>query len=295
MLCLQNSEKWTVLTLKHFFVRAAMLLYLWMMIQIICESLPISSSGHVALLQRILLRQGSGGQVVMLGFSDLLAFDYILQGVSAIIFLIYFFSSWWQLVVGKPIKISSLFDLNIWKKNIVSVFLFGLVADGMTFLWWSLDLAHQINLPLACGFMITAGALWSMQFAHQKKDLDIWSLKNGLIVGFVQGCALLPGISRFGTTVAILQWLGYSGRIAFTISFLLQWPLIVAGSLVGFFALHDTSILKIVESASFLMVVFASSLVGYGLMCGVGKIIDKNLLWKFSYYMIIPIIIALWI
>lgn len=268
-----------------------MLLYLWMMAQVLCESLPISSSGHVILLQRIMERYIP--DQVFFGSHDLWAFDYILQGVSAIIFLIYFFSSWWNLIIDAPIKISSLWNMNLWKKSILSVFLFGLVADGMTFLLWSFDFAQYINFPLSCGFMITAGALWSMQFAHEKRDLKIWSLKNGLIVGFVQGCALFPGISRFGTTMAALKWLGYSGRIAFAISFLLQWPLIVAGSIKGFLSLQNDAILRIVWSTPFLMIVILSTIIAYGLLYSVGKLIDKNLLWKFSYYMIIPIIMAL--
>lgn len=269
-----------------------MLLYLWMMVQIVCESLPISSSGHVVLLQHLVARCQP---MYLDAHLDLWAFDYLLQGVSAIIFLIYFFSSWWQLIIGKPIKLKSLFDLHLWKKSILSVFLFGLVADGMTFLLWSLKIAERVELPLAFGFVITAVSLWSIQWTCVKKNVDIWSLKNSVIVGLVQGCALLPGISRFGTTVAALQWLGYSGRVAWLISFLLQWPLIAAGSLAGFYSLQDVSILKIVWSLPFLIVVAISGCFAYGLLYCIEKIIDKNLLWKFSYYMIIPIVIALWV
>ena len=277
-----------------------MLLYLWMMVQIICESLPISSSGHVVLLQKIMDRCAPGvssfakaSADLQQGFQDLWAFDYVLQGVSAVIFLIYFFSSWWQLVVGKPIRIWSLFDGQVLKNNILPVLIFGFVADSMTFLLWYVNLAERLNFPLAFGFMITATVLWNMQFMRSKKDVVIWSWKNGAIVGLMQGFALLPGISRFGITMASLQWLGYPRHVAFPISFLIQWPLIVAGSLQGFYSLHDTSILQVMLSAPFLMVVVLSSCIAYGILYGIEKLINKNLLWKFSYYMIIPIIIAL--
>lgn len=263
-----------------------MLLYLWMMVQIICESLPISSSGHVALVQKIL------GSTSVLN-QELWAFDYLLQGVSAIIFLIYFFPYWWQLIIGKPIRISSLLDSIVWKKNIFPVFVFGFVADGMTFLLWSCDIANRVSWSLAFGFMITAVVLWSIQYMHQDKNLNYWSWKNAVIVGLMQGVALLPGISRFGITIATLQWLGYSGRIAFSISFLLQWPLIVLGAIKGFCSLQDPLVLQTVWSMPFLMVMFASGCAGYGLLYCVGKIIDKKLLWKFSYYMIAPICLSL--
>jgi undecaprenyl-diphosphatase len=269
-----------------------MLLYFWMMVQIMCESLPISSSGHVVLLQSIFARL-YGGQEIIAMSQNLWAFDYLLQGVSAIIFLIYFFPYWWRLIVGKPIQISSLFDHELWMKTVPFVFIFGCVADGITFLLWYFNIGERLAMPLGVGFMITAIVLWNIQFMQPKKDLNMWSWQNGMIVGLMQGCALLPGISRFGITMATLQWLGYSGRLAFSISFLLQWPLIVAGSIKGLCALHDPFILQTMWSLPFFMVMLIAGSIGYALLYGVGKIIDKNMLWKFSYYMIIPIIVAL--
>ena len=163
----------------------------------------------------------------------------------------------------------------------------------MTFLLWSCDIARRVELPLALGFLITAGALWSIQFAREKKGINVWSLQSGIIVGLVQGCALFSGVSRFATTVATLQWLGYRGKIAFIVSFLLQWPLIVAGSVKGLYCLQDASVLKSIFTLPFFMVVFVSGLVAYKILYCIERIIDKNLLWKFSYYMILPIIVAL--
>ena len=262
-----------------------MFLYVWMIIQVVAESLPISSSGHVALMHEM--------QHQMI--ADVWAFDYLLQGVSAVVFLSYFFNAWWKLVVKNPIGISALFSANVWRKNIIPVLIFGIAADGMTFLLWCLQIDQLCNFPLIIGFVITTCALWSTQYAVEKKDVDIWSIKNGLVVGFVQGCALLPGISRFGTTFATLRWLGYQNRDAFSISFLIQWPLIVAGSLVGFKALHDLGRIHDVITLQFICLTLVAAMCAYELLCVVKKIIDKNLFWKFSYYMIIPITIALFV
>ncbi len=157
----------------------------------------------------------------------------------------------------------------------------------------SQSVVERIAIPLAFGFMMTAIVLWNIQFMQPKKDLNIWSWRNGIIVGLMQGCALLPGISRFGMTMATLQWLGYQGRLAFSISFLLQWPLIVAGSIKGLCALQDASILQTMLSLPFFMVMLIAGFIGYVILYQVGKIIDNNQLWKFSYYMVIPIIVAL--
>ena len=155
-----------------------MFLYVWMIIQVVAESLPISSSGHVALMHKIMDRFFISHQIV----ADAWAFDYLLQGVSVVVFLCFFFSAWWKLVVVKPIQFSSLCSVQVWQKNILPVLLFGIAADGMTFLLWMSQFDQFINFPLVVGFIITACALWSVQFATEKKDLNLWSIKNGFIV-----------------------------------------------------------------------------------------------------------------
>lgn len=265
-----------------------MIFYLWIMTQALCENLPISSSGHVALLLKFL--GGFDGAMIA---SDVQAFDYLLQGMSVLVFFIYFFSSWWQLIVQRPIAWKFLCNGQVWKKNILPVVFFGLVADGATALVWCLDIAKKIQFPLFAGFMITLGFLWSMRDAQDEHDVDLWSLKNGLIVGVMQGFALLPGVSRFATTMATLQWLGYARQVAFPISFLLQWPLIVAGSIKGFLFLRNSMFAQSLLTQSFLWTILCAMLISYAMISWIGRIVEKNLLWKFAYYMIIPITIAL--
>lgn len=281
-------------------------LYVWMMVQVIAESLPISSSGHVILLQRLLYSNTSTAT-----FSDLWAFDYFIQGISALLFLIYFFSQWWQLIFGPHFKISDLWDGAVWKKNIIPVLMFGIIVDGVTSLMWLSKIADYIQLPLFCGFAITAGALWSMRYTKPNKNVQIWSVKNGLILGLVQGCALIPGVSRFGSTLAVLQWLGYPRKKAFEISFLVQWPLIVAGSIIGLYSLHKSSLIGLgstvyftlyegpcirsIDTELFIECAGFATMIALLLLSCVEQLIDKNQLWKFCYYMMIPIIIALFV
>ncbi len=289
-----------------------MILYLWMMVQVICESLPISSSGHVALLQFLL----HGSQNI--GYEHIGAFDDCLQGISAIIFFIYFFAPWWQLIIAQPIALHFLFDRKIWQHKILPAVLFVLIADFITFVCWYADFANYIHIPLYLGFLITAGVLWSMQYAQEKKTINIWSWKYSLIVGFVQGCALFSGVSRFACTMASLQWLGYCRLRAFLISFLIEWPLIFAASVKGFILLQDASTLQAIKAGLlidgfasdgiqlfidvvasdgmelFIDAVACSSVIAYLSLYAVQAMIDKNNLWKFSYYMILPTTVALW-
>lgn len=262
-----------------------MILYLWMITQIIGENLPISSSGHVQLVLSYF--------DVAMPIDVMNNFDYFLQSMSALVFLCYFFSPWWHLIVGRKFAIQPLFDTDMWKHKIIPCLMFGLVADGATVVFWYVDSASKISLPLAAGFMITACMLYSMRYAQENKDIALWSLRNGLIAGAMQGFALLSGVSRFATTMATLQWLGYQRMNAFYISFLLQWPLIVLGSIKGFLSLHDPMIMQTITTMPFIISMIFAAFISYGMISWIGEIIKKNALWKFSYYMIIPTSIAL--
>lgn len=268
-----------------------MFLYLWMMIQVLVESLPISSSGHVALMHKI--GEKCNWQMPEVVMTQSWAFDYVLQGVSALLFLVYFFTMWWKLVIDRPVQLAALADRKVWKHIFTKVLLFGIAADAMTFFCWVIKIDQLIQLPLACGFSITALSLYSLAYAPVSKKIDIWDVRSGLLVGLVQGCALLPGISRFGTTFTALRWLGYKNNDAFAFSFLIQWPLIFAGSLLGLKTLADAGLLQEIMTLPLLICMTLAGIVAYWLFCCVHAMIEKNLLWKFCYYMIIPVVLAL--
>lgn len=268
-----------------------MFLYLWMMIQVFIECLPISSSGHVALMHR--LADAYDLQIPQIIGVYGWAFDYLLQGISAVLFLFYFFTMWWKLVVNRPVKLAALADTDVWYHIITKVLPFGIAADAATFVCWIIKIDEIIQLPLAVGFSITALSLWSLQYAPVSKKIDRWSVRSGLLVGLVQGCALLPGISRFGTTFTALRWIGYKNDDAFVVSFLIQWPLIVAGSLLGIKTLVDAGLLHHVVTLPLLICMTFAGIIAYWLFYCVHAIIDRNQLCKFFYYMIIPVILAL--
>jgi undecaprenyl-diphosphatase len=59
------------------------------------------------------------------------------------------------------------------------------------------------------------------------------SVKNSLAVGFVQGLAIMPGISRSGATIAAGLFLGFDRETAARYSFLLSIPAVAGAGLLG--------------------------------------------------------------
>ncbi len=62
--------------------------------------------------------------------------------------------------------------------------------------------------------------------ANGLKPLDGW------ILGIIQGLAVLPGLSRSGTTIAALLMMGFEKTVALRLSFLMSLPLILAGNII---------------------------------------------------------------
>ena len=143
---------------------------------------------------------------------------------------------------------------------------------------------------------VNDGILYATVYASGKKYAG-WSFQEALILGVVQGLSLLPGISRFASTYGAGRLLcGYNTSTAFSISFLIQFPLICAGFLKGLLMTQKRPelVIKLFAFQS-LFVMFIASLVSYGLLCLVGNLIEKNKLYYFSRYMIIPIFISLFL
>lgn len=263
-------------------------MYLWMMIQILIESLPISSSGHVQLLHIVSTRLGYAVDVQQ---SEMI--DFLLHGPALLIMLCYFFTTWWRMVLQKDFKWIQLCKWATYQ-SMVRPIIFVVCADIITALWWWSGVACFDVVPrylLAIGFCVTAIMLYASQYFSRHKVLK-WDLCDAVILGFAQGFALLPGVSRFATTFFVGRWLGYSQRDAFSLSFLIQCPLVLAAFVKGIITLCRYPLLA-EHFVDFWMLsgIVGMSFVSYQLLCFVGSLIQRNRLWYFAWYMLLPIMI----
>ncbi len=247
----------------------------WILIQIIGESLPISSSGHVQLLQKYF-------DVTFQNFENI---NFLLHGPTIFLLLFCFFTTWWHLIFKNK------FLVNFFKASI-----FIIISDVITFLFWILNISNVSFIQhyfLPIGFCITAICLYFSRYGKYNKIVS-WSVSDAIFLGMVQGICLLPGISRFAGTYAAGLWLGYTRKDAISISFLIQFPLLCAAFLKGM--LHICKHVDFVQNIShnfslnlIFLTMLIASLISYALLCWVIRLIEQNRLWYFAFYMIIPI------
>ncbi|MBI2344872.1 undecaprenyl-diphosphate phosphatase [Candidatus Dependentiae bacterium] len=263
---------------------------LWMIIQILAESLPISSSGHVLLVQRWYEKLG-----YIVPSEQIEQINFLLHGPALIIMIWYFFTTWSEIIVGKQIALQDLFKITTYKK-IFWPCSFILIVDIITFIFWKFKIFQIQNIDryfLTFGFVMTAIMIYFTQFTQGRKKIDfVWW--QAIVFAVAQSIAFLPGISRFAITFLTARCLGYAAYNSFAFSFLIQFPLVVAACIKSSLLIYHNDI-NIDQVFNFwvLLGMVPLTYLSYKIFSWVGRMIVQNKIWYFSFYMILPIIISI--
>lgn len=129
---------------------------------------------------------------------------------------------------------------------------------------------------LFCAVLLFASKFWT----GGTKRL---SIGLALIIGLAQGIAVLPGISRSGTTIAVALALGLRREEAATFSFLLSLPAILGAALLEIDM--DTLLLDGPISA-YILGAASAFLIGLAALYSLVALVKKGRLWLFSPYLI---------
>lgn len=259
-------------------------LYAIIFVQTVLESLPISSSGHVLLFNMICDAHGSHYCVrPQLASPIFEAWFYCLHGLTAVVLAIYFFPQWFFFI--KHIA-------RLWRLILRLIFLV-LCTDIITFVAFLGVHYFGFSFPLQIGLCLTALSLASLSFVPQRSYSRSFNIRDAFILGVVQGFALLPGISRFASTFVAARWLGYSNKRAFELTWMIQWPLLLAASILfGFYQLYEYQMLGTFFSGSFVFAYILAGIGAYAALYAVQLCIQHNKMHWFAYYMILPILLA---
>lgn len=253
-------------------------IYAVILLQIILESFPVSSSGHLKLLEAVLHRSGWQAPVSFHAFG----FNEELLHIPTIFIILIFFSAQWR---------SMFYAIRASKTTLFSITKFVFIADAITVLFYGVLKYYPLTLPLGIGFLITAALLYSLRYCSLAYKKFSWQKYDACILGIVQGVALLPGISRFAITFVGARWLRLSPRTAFMLSFFIEVPLLVAGVAKGFWAVSSTGHATQLLNIDLWCIMVGAGIVAYGGLMIIAKMIDIHRLWLVSFYMIIPAIL----
>ncbi|GJL82511.1 MAG: undecaprenyl-diphosphatase [marine bacterium B5-7] len=187
------------------------------LVQGLTEFLPISSSGHLALVP------------VMLGWPDQgLAFDVAVHVGSLVAILAYFRADVWKLIMAIPRALRFSDDADsrmLWYLVLATapIIIFGaLLADTVeTYL-------RDPRVIAWASIIFGVVLLIADQAGRRSQSLDRLNWRHALWVGCAQVLALIPGASRSGVTLSAGLLLGYTRTEAARFAFLLSIPTILA-------------------------------------------------------------------
>jgi undecaprenyl-diphosphatase len=176
------------------------------LVQGLTEFLPVSSSGHLVLAQHAL---GLGG-------AENLTMDLLLHVATLAAVVISFRAELIRLVVGIVSDAS--------QRRLALLLVAAMVPTGVIALSIRGSITDAFESPVIVGFLlITTGALLYVSPRLRKGSgaLSELRLPNALLIGVAQGAAVLPGISRSGTTICAGMAGGMTGEASARFSFLL--------------------------------------------------------------------------
>ncbi|MEU6065139.1 undecaprenyl-diphosphate phosphatase [Streptomyces sp. NPDC047082] len=118
---------------------------------------------------------------------------------------------------------------------------------------------------------------------QQRKTLENLGVKDGLIFGLCQACALVPGVSRSGATISGGLFMGYRREAAARYSFLLAVPAVLAS---GVFELKDAAGSGHVAWGPTLFATVIAFASGYAVIAWFMKFISSKSFMPFVWYRI---------
>jgi len=155
------------------------------------------------------------------------------------------------------------------------------------------DVAEHISVApslLGVTFLSCAGLLFASRW-WKGGDRPL-TLKTALIIGFFQGIAVLPGLSRSGTTIAVALALGLKREEAATFSFLLSLPAILGAAALE---IDVTKLLVDGPLAAYLLGAASAFTVGLVALYSLVVLVKKGRLWLFAPYVALAGLYALFL
>lgn len=242
------------------------------LLQALTEFLPVSSSGHLVLAQAWF-----GERSV-----DVL-FNVLLHTATMASVLLYFRREIAALCGGLFGRTSSVPPFAGFEKKAVGLILLANVPTGIVGLLVDRYLEEAMSTPALVGVMllVTGGALWLGRGRDPRRGIAEMTARDALLIGLVQGVAVLPGLSRSGVTIVAAILLGVERSLAAKYSLLISIPAIAGATLLEAFDAGSVSDLAVGPYVAGMLVAGA---VGYAAVHLIIVMVRGHSFFRFAYY-----------
>lgn len=245
-------------------------------VQGLTEFLPVSSSGHLELLTSFFKFRNS----------DSMTLSIMLHAGSLAAIVIFYFKTIWGLFKKENCRVIGLIVLGSVPAGIF----------GVTLKLTGYDAMLSSSLPIVgFGFLITAALLRlstkekliQLGPGEAPKKLSEMSWRQALTIGVVQAIAIVPGISRSGSTISCGIITGVERESAAAFSFLLALPAIGGAALLEFIGLlkGSSTAVDVFTLPQLVWGVCLSAAVSFGALALLMNFVKKGKLVWFAWYL----------
>ena len=249
------------------------------LVQGLTEFLPVSSSAHLIFVQQAL------------GLTDVpLAFDVLLHAGTLVAVFIYFYNDIIQMIKGFFLSLIDLKEGEFMSeikrdpyKKLAWLTIIATIPIGVVGLLFN-DVVEELfgGLTVPAFLLLITGCLlyFSQRMNSGKINVQNISTKEALVMGCGQALAILPGLSRSGTTIASGLFVGLDKEFAAKFSFILSIPAILGAAVVQLKDLSGANIELSAYVAGFIVAVIS----GYIAISFLLKLVRERSLDIFAFY-----------
>jgi undecaprenyl-diphosphatase len=254
---------------------------------------PVSSTSHLVVVQHLLIQRGSA--LPSPESPEMIFFDLVVH-VGTLVSIAVVFRRSLTLLTGKiwgdlagavgGQEEGSPRDRGLYLRlgmlGLLSVFVTGVM--GLTLRGY-FEQIFATPLAISGTLFLTGVLLWWTDILPRRprglRELTVWV---ALVIGFAQGLALMPGLSRSGTTIAFALFVGLKRKWAAEYSFFVAIPTILAATGVEFLSLARDGALPALEWGPLLVGFVVAALVGIFALKVVLRLLYRARFRYFSYY-----------
>ncbi len=180
------------------------------------EFLPVSSSGHLVVSQELLSVEIPG-----------ILFEVAVHLATLISILLVYRARVTELILGCLRG-----EGDSWRY--AGLLVLATIPAAVLGLFFEDAISSFFDDPAVVGyaFLVTGALLFSARAALRREPTREPTIGTALLMGFAQAFALVPGISRSGSTVVAGLWGGVAGREAAAFSFLMAIPAILGAAIL---------------------------------------------------------------
>jgi undecaprenyl-diphosphatase len=245
-------------------------------VQGLTEFLPISSSAHLRIISEVFFGRDAGA-----------AFTAVTQLGTEVAVIVYFAKdighlvvTWFQGLRDPAVRTTPDYRM-AWLVIIgtIPIGLLGVLLEDQ------IQTAAR-NLWLIATTLVVFGLLLGLaeRVGRQRYELKHMGVTDGVLLGFAQAMALVPGVSRSGGTITAGLFLGYTRPAAVRYSFLLAIPAVVASGLFQIPDVFSGDGPSPLQMAVATVIAFA---IGYATIAWLLRYVERHSIYVFVWYRVV--------